>query len=751
MFKSNAIIRGLPNKQALGTVLIGLLYLGIMQGVLAQTNLPQGNFPPPVVAPIIYATKATGAISVDGFLNEPSWQEAPKVSNFFKQEPRQGEAVKYITEVRLIFDDRNLYIGAWCKDPNGKRGLRAQDLRRDFSWGENDIFNVQLDPQNLKQYCVSFQTTPWGNQRDKQVFNDAFHDQDWDALWRVRTHITDSGWYAEFSIPFKAIRYQQPATGDSVSWGITFSRLARKEYEQTVFPPIPQSFSSYRMTYAAQLKGLELPASGINLRLQPYGLFQYNRNRTADGLETNATEWKAGGEVKWAINPRSVLDLTFNTDFAQADVDRAVNNLTRFNILFPERRQFFLENSGVYAGADVDGIKPFFSRTIGLANDQFNADPVPIDFGARFTDRNPKQTWAGLYVKQRGTEFQPAAHFGVARYLKNYGEQNNVGLMVTHRVDEAANNDSKAAQNTTVTIDGLIRPTDVWTITYLISASSDSSSEKIGTAANFFASYAPNDWYIGTVLRYVDNAYKPGMGFVFQNDIVQNNPAFFKIIRPKGKLGKLIRRMDPGVEADIFHSAKNMQFQSMELDIFPLYTVFNDNSEFNISFLPNWEYFFFEPLGIQVAPGKYQFNRGLARYSSDASKKLSGSIRYSWGDFYDGSLNFINLGARVAPIPQIAVGFEYERQQIKNLGIDKVSQNNDLFTFNMRLALNPRLQLTAFYQFNSLNQQSRWNVRGSWEFAPLSFLYIVFNENSFRNSPVQNQSLINKVTWLKQF
>jgi hypothetical protein len=443
-----------------------------------------GNFPPPATAPVVYAVQTNEVLTIDGKLNEAAWKKAPVIDQFFRQEPRQGGEVKFKTEVRLLYDSKNLYAGVWCADPNGRKGLRAQDLRRDFAYGENDIFYMQLDPQNLKRFCVSFQTTPWGNQRDKQVFDDSFNDQDWDAMWRVRTQITDSGWYAEFAIPFKSIRYDL-VNGEDVSWGITFARLARKEFEQTVFPAIPQSFTAYRMTYAAQLKGLQLPPASVNVRIQPYGLMQFASNRNVQGNKVTNTDLKAGGEIKWAINPRAVLDLTFNTDFAQADVDRAINNLTRFNILFPERRQFFLENSGVYAGADIVGIKPFFSRTIGLADVQFNADPVPIDFGARFTDRNQQRTWSGLYVRQRGTDFQPAVDFGVARFLKNYGSQNNVGAMVTHRVDNADNNGNAARQNTTLTIDGLIRPKDVLTITYMATASRDNSNDSIGFAGDF--------------------------------------------------------------------------------------------------------------------------------------------------------------------------------------------------------------------------------------------------------------------------
>ena len=448
---------------------VSLLILAYIS-VAAFTQAQELNFPPPAVSPLLYAKETTAPIRPDGKLTEAAWQETPVITDFFRMEPRQGGQVLYKTYVRILFDKKHLYFGVFCKDSLGEKGTRVQDLRRDFIYGENDIFYIQLDPQNLKRYCVSFQTTPYGNQRDLQVFDDAFRDNDWDALWKVRTHITDSGYYAEFAIPFNALRYEHK--NDSVSWGVTFGRLARRDYELSSFPAIPQTYSPYRMTYAAQLKGLKVPPSGINLRVQPYSLYQYSKTTDAAGSKSTSGNFKPGGEIKWAVTPASVIDLTFNTDFAQADVDMAVNNLTRFNVLFPERRQFFLENSGIYAGADVRGLKPFFSRAIGLSYTQFNADPVAIDAGIRYTSRNQLRTVAGLYVHQQGTATQGASNFGVLRYLKNYGTQSNIGVMLTHRLDEADRSKNFAQRdNTTITIDGFIRPKDQFNIQYLVTAS----------------------------------------------------------------------------------------------------------------------------------------------------------------------------------------------------------------------------------------------------------------------------------------
>ena len=713
------------------------------------------NFPPPAIAPNVFAIETKESITIDGKLNEIIWQQAPIVKDFFKVEPRQGGNYLYQTAVKIIFDKKNLYFGVFCKDSIGKKGIRVQDLRRDFAFGENDIFFLQLDPQNLKRFCASFQTTPYGNQRDLQAFDDTYRDNEWDALWKVRTIITDSGWYAEFAIPFKSLRYETPKVADSVSWGLTFSRLARRDYEQTVFPAIPQSFSPYRMTYAAQLKGLKLPAASANVRVQPYTLFQADKSTNSSNQTTNKNIFKAGGEVKWAVNPRSVLDFTFNTDFAQADVDRAVNNLTRFNVFFPERRQFFLENSGVYAGADITNVKPFFSRTIGLSNAQFNADPVPIDAGVRYTDRNQKRTWAGLYVHQRSSEQQAGANFGVLRYLKNYGRQNNVGVMLTHRLDEAdVPKGFLQRNNTTISLDGFIRPKNDITIQYLATASRDNTNDSIGFAGSFYAGWFPNKWYAYYWTDFVNEKYVPGMGFVFANNTIRQSTGGYYIWRPnKGWLSKWIRRWDPGVYLTSFQNANNFKLQEFSAYFFPVYIITKGNGQIEYAATPTWQNFDFSfpILGRTVAQGKYNYFRHRLRYSTDASKKVSGSLRYEFGGYYNGSLNTLTLAGRVSPIPHIAFTLNYEHNNFKNFGTTNDNFQTDLYTAGIRLAANPRMQLSGFYQYNTFDKRGRWNIRGSWEFAPLSFLYLVFNESSFKDSPVQSQSFISKLTYLKQF
>ena len=242
------------------------------------------------------------------------------------------------------------------------------------------------------------------------------------------------------------------------------------------------------------------------------------------------------------------------------------------------------------------------------------------------------------------------------------------------------------------------------------------------------------------------------MGFTFTNNTFYNNGGGYYIWRPsKGLAAKLIRRWDPGVLVETYQDGRNMRFQNGNIYLFPVYIIFRDNSQFEYAIYPTWERFFFSPLGFAVQPGNYYYTRQQMRYNSDASKKFSFSINYFWGNYYDGKLREMNMGVRFAPHPTIAFTSNLQLNQVRNLGIGNIHEDIRLWSAGCRIAANPRLQLNGFYQYNSYDQRGRWNLRGSWEFAPLSFLYIVFNDNTFSNSTARNQSLITKLTYLKQF
>lgn len=451
----------------------------------------------------IRANSSSERLTIDGRLSENPWRAAFEVKNFFQVQPIQGAAANPDTRVKVLYDNRNLYIGAFCPDSLGKRGVRVPDLRRDFEFFTNDIFGVALDPFRDKRNAMVFQTNPHGAQRDILAFDDQFFDRDWDALWKVRTARTDSGWVAEVAIPWKTLRYPK----DSTTWGINFLRIARNKNQFSGWNPYPRATNNYRMAYEGLLTGIKPPSPSANIRINPYFLFSADEGTRNGDVTLSETTPKVGGEIKWAINPFTVLDFTANTDFAQADVDRQVNNLTRFSVFFPERRQFFLENASLFITGMPGSIQPFFSRKIGL-------DPagnrIGIDAGARLVSRTQKRNFGGMLIRQRSNEKFPASTYGVARYSKNFGEQNRFGGLITSKFDDTT--DSTASQqNFTYTADAYLRISTPlsWSTSASVSTTTGKSS---GFSFTSELSYFSNQLYLYYWQSVVNKDYDPQVG-----------------------------------------------------------------------------------------------------------------------------------------------------------------------------------------------------------------------------------------------
>lgn len=256
----------------------GLLLIGFglsCLGLHAQTPDPT-VFQPVQPPKQIQAVRATGRLTINGRLDESDWQGAPSATGFFQAQPEQGKQPANDTRIRVLFDNKNVYIGAFCPDSLGRKALRLPDLRRDFDYFANDLVGVSFDPFRDQRNAQAFQTNPFGAQRDLLCADDALFDRDWDGYWKVRTTRTDSGWVAEMQLPWVTLRYPRPDS-TAQNWGINFVRISRRINEQTFWSPVPRAYTVYRMTYAGLLTGLEPPPPSTNIRLQPYVLYEYNR------------------------------------------------------------------------------------------------------------------------------------------------------------------------------------------------------------------------------------------------------------------------------------------------------------------------------------------------------------------------------------------------------------------------------------------------------------------------------------------
>ncbi len=726
--------------------LIIIILLIISASAFAQVAL-QDSLKSSAKTTSVYAIKTNGIIKIDGKLTEKDWEQAKPISNFVQVEPNQGEKPKFKTSVKILYDKKNLYIGAICSDSLGKKGVRVQDFRRDFDYLQNDLFGIALDTYNNKRNATAFQTNPYSAQRDLQVFDDNVYDVDWDALWQTRSTIDENGWSCEIAIPWKTLRYPKNIK-DTIAWGINFVRIARRENETVAYPGFPRSFDTYRMKYAMELKGIEPPKSSTNIQINPYLISQIDSKKQNVNPTENDYKTKFGGEIKWSPNAQSSLDLTFNTDFAQADADRQVNNLSRFSVFFPERRQFFLENAGLFTAGNQNIYMPFFSRKIGL--DDYG-NPIPIDVGARFTQKTNSYNLGALYVHQQATETAQASSNSVLLFKKNYGKQNNLGILVTNKYSQT-NEDLKSYSNSSATIMGFNRITDNLNINFSVSGTkTDGDNKDDGYAGNTSLNYTSNDLGIVWNTGLISKNYNPQLGFITRNDFFKN---YLDIYLNKRKLSwfpKFIRSWEPGISFDFYQNRNNLKLQEGYIGFYPVYFQFNNGSKIVATYQLNWQALTenFSPLRIEIQAGNYKYQAVNINYRSDQSSKLSITTDFTYGGFYNGKITTYSAGIRYAPAPYFATTLNYEENQITDLGINKQNLITKLVTPNIRLALNPRLQLNVFYQYNTVDERSRWNSRLSWEYQPQSFAYLVFNEN--KTNDFKQDQTIAKISFLKQF
>ncbi|MDX2305984.1 MAG: carbohydrate binding family 9 domain-containing protein [Microscillaceae bacterium] len=713
-------------------------------------------FKPDSIKKKLTAVQIKNSLRVDGILNDSEWSLAENSPQFIQIEPFQGNSPNHQTEVKVLYNRRFLYFGIILHDSLGKKALRATDFKRDFNFRQHDIVALSFDGFNDQRNAMMLATNPYGVQRDLLSFDDLYYDTDWDGLWRVRTSRSDSGWVAEIAIPWETLRYRK--TEDSLqSWGFNIYRNRRLTNETTAFSPYPRSFSSLRMDYAGLLQNLQPPPPKPNIRVQPYVLSSYDQYENfEEDVDPNEFNFKFGADIKWAINPNAVLDLTANTDFAQADVDRQVNNVTRFSVFFPERRQFFLENASIFAvglspNDDLSGgnmrIQPFFSRQIGLDN---FGNPIPLDAGGRFVYRSVKRNFGLIAMRQREVDESPGTNFFVGRFSENFGKQNRIGGLITLK-NQPDNTNIVSA------LDGFFRIGESHSLNAMMIHSTSSLTGQQGFAGFGRYTYATNQLKIWWTQSLVTRNFNPEVGFVSRKDIIGTTPGIFWYNRGNWiPFKKLIRAFEPGILVEFYHQASTGQLIERQININPVWLNFQNGGYLGYFINPTFQRLteVFDPLGVEITQGDYHYLRHQIYYQTDPSKIINFSLAYEWGTYFDGKLNSSNWQLQFAPIPHVSITGRLFRNRFKDVGALEGDLVVDLYSLEARLALNPRLQFIAFYQKNSGGNAQNYNIRLAWEYRPLSFLYLVFNHNSIDNAlnirEVEDHAIA-KLSFLKQF
>jgi len=694
-------------------------------------------------------------LKADGHLDESEWAKAPSVSLDYQVEPFQGSKASFSSEVKMLYNHQFLYVAAILKDTIGKNGYRAPNLKRDYAFVENDLFGIAIDGFNDRRNAIVLQSNAYGAQRDLLSFDDRQFDIDWDGLYRVRTHRSDSSWVAEFAIPWQTLRYPKTDGTKAQDWGLNLFRERRASNELAVWSPVPRSMSPLRMDYAGELTGIiPPPPTATNLRFIPYLLQISKKTEGTEIGNANLSDFKGGGEIKWVISPTSVLDFTFNTDFAQADVDRQVNNISRFSVFFPERRQFFLENASLFSAGlapinEIIGgsmyIQPFFSRTIGL---DANVNSIAITAGSRFVYRSEKRNVGGIYMRQGEGDGDPFTNFFVGRYSENFGKQNRLGAIVTTK-------SSPTSVQSTGAVDAFVRFNDKFSFSGMGTMTQDTRTGEQGFAEYSQFLYKGNITTAYWTQTVVSDQYNPAMGFVSRRNILSNSQGIDFNVRGKW-LPKFIRFWQPGVYTELYHSLKTGNIIEQRLISGPLWFNLQNGGilggyiEASVQNLEDT----FSPVGIKINPGNYSYFRKGFLLASDPSAKYSGSTEYGWGGYYNGQLQNVDTKFRIAPIPHVNLGLSWNWGKFENMGAARETKEVNLLILETRLAINPRLQLIGFYQKNTTDNLNSVNMRLAWEYQPLSYVYLVFNTLNYQGSDStqqMQQSFLAKLSYLKQF
>ena len=719
-------------------------------------------------AQIIYSQDLSGLniqrtnqpILIDGKLDDPAWQRAEKATNFKQYFPFDTSLAESQTEVMMTYDDQFLYLGAKMYNKSPDRTVYVTpSLRRDYRGEANDGITLILDPFQDNTNAFQFGVNPFGVQREGLIANGGSDPRDlslsWDNKWFAEAKQYGDYWIAEMKIPFKTIRFKE----GSAHWNINFYRIDSYDGERSTWTPIPRNYRIISLAYTRELIWDEpLQKPGANISVIPYTLARTSTNKLEG---TSNSGFDLGGDAKVAVGPALNLDLTFNPDFSQVEVDQQVTNLDRFEIFFPERRQFFLENADLFADFGVDRMRPFFSRRIGIARDEETGQNVqnPIYGGARLSGRLNNNWRVGLLTMQSARDLDinnPSVNYTVAAAQRKVFSRSNVGLIM---VNKQPFTDNQISDSTGTTFDfnrvvgldyNLASKDDTWTgkVFYHQSFERDNPEKSYATSARL--NYNTLRWRGRFSAQSIGENYNPETGFARRRGYNRVAATIEHRWYPKSGF---INNHGPGFDFDVLGNA---ELGVTDYDINLLYAInFRNTSRLSLRFRREYVYLFssFDPTntdGIELAEGTdYIYNLIIARFTSDFRKKLSVKLSTRSGGYFNGSrLNLDgSLIYRIQPYGSISLDFSLNR-----IRLPEPYNDGDLVLIGPRFdfTFTKRLFWTTFVQYNNQIDNVNINSRLQWRFRPVSDLFVVYTDNYFPDTfNSKGRALVVKCTyWL---
>jgi uncharacterized protein DUF5916 len=733
-----------PSTFALMTRLTGCLVLLLASFHALSNGVPE-----------TFVKKTDAKITLDGVLDEEIWQQATVTTDFWQYFPTDSVISEYRTEVYMVYTKDKLYIAARCYAPG--REYIVPSLRRDFRAGGNDNITFMFDTFNDGANAFVFGMNPYGVRREALIteggssFNN--FQSAWDNKWDGEAVISDDYWTVEMAIPFKTLRFNS----GSQNWRFNAYRFDTQANEIMTWVRIPRNQSIINLAFMGNMKWEEpLKKSGPNISLIPYVSGLYSKDYEVDPDKSN---WKPnfGGDAKVAVTPGLNLDLTFNPDFSQVEVDQQVTNITRFEIFFPERRQFFLENSDLFGAFGSSEINPFFSRRIGLVADTSTGTNIanPIPFGVRLNGKVSDDWRIGLLnmtTQQDQSNGLPTFNYSVAAVQKKLFSRSNIGVIFVNK--QAFNpqpTDLFDSYNRMFGIDYNLQSSDNKWVGKAFVHKVFAENEKEATWANGARmEYRVRKYRATMRYEYVGKNYNPQVGFVLRNDFVRLAPAFGIFFYPaKGA----INTFEVSAETNVLYKpgfGRSDQDTRLSLN-----GTFQESGRFGASLAHRYTYLFkeFDPTrsgGIPL-PDSTDYNdvSFTLSYSSDARKKFSYRVRGGVGEFFDGFRVAIAGSASYRYQPYGSVGINYT---INYIALQDPHPTSTLFIIGPRvdLTISRKLFFNALVQYNSQIDNININARLQWRFKPVSDFFLVYTDNyGTEGLGIKNRSIVAKVTyWL---
>ena len=677
--------------------------------------------------------KISEKIILDGELSESIWETADVADNFSMILPQDDRKATQFSEIRMAYDDKNIYLAVIFFNNSVKGDYVVESYKRDFSFGKNDNFIVAIDPFNNMNTGFAFGLNAYGAQWDGTMFDGRSVDLNWDTKWYSEVAFDDEKWIAEIAIPLKSIRYKNNLT----QWGISFSRLDLKASEKSGWTPVPRQFPSITMAYSGVLEwDAPPPAQGSNISFIPY------LSGEIDSPQKNISDHQlnAGADVKLNLTSSLNLDITLNPDFSQAEIDQQVTNLDRFELFFPERRQFFLENADLFGNFGYDNIRPFFSRRIGLEN--------PIIGGIRLSGNIDEKWRVGLLDIQTQEDTEKglsAENFGVFSLQRKVLDRSTIGIIFVNKqsLGELENtNTTNAEYNRNFGMEyNYFSADNLWNgkLMYLKSFSPGVSDDDAIFASNLTYN---NNHFLGSLqAEYVGENYNTEVGYVPRTRYYKFDTTFKYLFFP-GQDSKVLSH-GPSIGSIQYFNFEGAGIdRGTELG----YEVnFKNRSEMMLTFENQFIVLQspFDPIrtGIRSleALTEHRWNSINFEYNSKPQSLFTYALKSSYGGYFqDGKrwLFFSEMGYRFQPYVELNSLVSYNHITLEEpwgtngfwlLGI----KSNFTFTKN--------IFFSNLYQYNEQQKLWNFNSRFQWRYKPASDIFLVFN-SSDSNMLVSNRN-----------